>query len=298
MHHARIVAGRAGKPLTGFLTLTPLRSVPDTQRRALFQDQRSRLGQRLARAPFKLDFVGIFVREKKAADILDAGEHCAALLWLPQDIDTNTLLRCLSPEIDPQLDWNNGEAGIKARVDYLQKERCGQAEGYLKAHKPYEVRYPREEPAPIVGARWSKTRGLDALISADAEQHDARKFCQLGAIPLRIGRDIIAVAAAPLGQEVRGQGTLFSELSDMRAPDRLSAAPRHRDKIAPVPMLRLFTVVGNVDILDTMRALGPTHEAIAERLGISRPQVTNILNTQFRPSRAVVKRILELAKAA
>jgi transcriptional regulator with XRE-family HTH domain len=63
-------------------------------------------------------------------------------------------------------------------------------------------------------------------------------------------------------------------------------------------MLRLFAVVGNVDVLETMKSLGETHEEIARRLGISRPQATNILNGQFRPSRDVVRRILELARAA
>lgn len=98
--------------------------------------------------------------------------------------------------------------------------------------------------------------------------------------------------------DANGQSLLFDALSDNRAPDRPRASPRHRDKIAPAPMLRLFTVVGNVDVIEAMRCIGPTHKAIAERLGISRPQATNILNGQFRPSRAVVRRVLEFARAA
>ena len=98
--------------------------------------------------------------------------------------------------------------------------------------------------------------------------------------------------------DAKGQSLLLGELPDMRAPERPSAPPRHRDKIAPAPMLRLFTVIENVDVIEAMRSIGPTHEAIAGRLGISRPQATNILNRQFRPSRAVVKRVLELAKIA
>lgn len=98
--------------------------------------------------------------------------------------------------------------------------------------------------------------------------------------------------------DLEGQGNLFDALSASPAPERPRIVPRHRDKIAPVPMLRLFSVVGNVDILETMRGLGPTHEVIAERLGISRPQATNILNGQFRPGRQVVRRVLELSKAA
>ena len=78
----------------------------------------------------------------------------------------------------------------------------------------------------------------------------------------------------------------------MRECSRLTAQDR------PAPMLRLFAVVGNVDVLETMKGLGETHDKIARRLGISRPQATNILNGQFRPGREVVRRVLELARAA
>jgi hypothetical protein len=312
----RNASSRAGRPLKGFLTLTPLRSVPDESRRALFQDQRSRLRQRLARAPFKLPFIGLFVREKKARDIHEAGDHCSALLWLPEEIkadDTDTLLRCLSPEINARLDWNNGEAGIRARLDYLQKERAGQAEGYLKKHR--KLRYTWESPAPLMGPRWTMTNGLAELVVADAEQIERGKVYQLGWIPIRIGDRTISVdallasfndrkARVPEASEriylfdAEGQGRLFDALSDMLAPEKPSASARRRDKMSAAPMLRLFTVIENIDIIEVMRSLGPTHEAIAERLGISRPQATNIINGQFRPSRTVVRRILELARAA
>jgi transcriptional regulator with XRE-family HTH domain len=71
-----------------------------------------------------------------------------------------------------------------------------------------------------------------------------------------------------------------------------------RPKVEPAPMLRLFSIIGNVDMLEAMKGLGATHEEIGRRLGLSRPQTTNILNGQFRPSRDVVRRVLELAKAA
>jgi hypothetical protein len=93
-----------------------------------------------------------------------------------------------------------------------------------------------------------------------------------------------------------GQGLLFSGLPDTDAP-QCERGSVSRPKIEPTPMLRLFAVVGNVDVLETMKGLGETHEEIARRLGISRPQATNILNGQFRPSRDVVRRVLELARA-
>jgi Helix-turn-helix len=97
--------------------------------------------------------------------------------------------------------------------------------------------------------------------------------------------------------DASGQGLLFSRLPETDAP-LCERGPVSRPKSEPAPMLRLFAVVGNVDVLETMKALGETHEEIARRLGISRPQATNILNGQFRPSRDVVRRVLELARAA
>ena len=94
-----------------------------------------------------------------------------------------------------------------------------------------------------------------------------------------------------------GQGLLFARLPDTDAPQP-ERVPVARPKIEPAPMLRLFAVVGNVDVLEAMRGLGQTHEEIGRRLGLSRPQTTIILNGQFRPSRDVVRRVLELARAA
>ena len=97
-----------------------------------------------------------------------------------------------------------------------------------------------------------------------------------------------------------GQGNLFGNLPEFTTPETRRRAPRRREKLPPPTlMLRLFALVtDNTDVIDAMRALGPTHESIADRLGLSRAQVTNILNHQFRPSRKVVRRVLELAKAA
>jgi hypothetical protein len=94
-----------------------------------------------------------------------------------------------------------------------------------------------------------------------------------------------------------GQGLLFDQLPHAN-PAQQDREPLPRPKVELAPMLRLFTIVGNVDVLKMMKGLGETHDEIARRLGISRPQATNILNGQFRPSRYVVRRVLELARAA
>jgi predicted transcriptional regulator len=63
-------------------------------------------------------------------------------------------------------------------------------------------------------------------------------------------------------------------------------------------MFAFFNLAPTADIIETMKTLGPTHQVIAERIGISRAQVTNIINRQFGPSSSVVRRVLDLAKAA
>jgi len=79
---------------------------------------------------------------------------------------------------------------------------------------------------------------------------------------------------------------------------RLLRAPIPRPKREPPPMLPMLAVVPNIDVIETMRGLGRTDAEIAKQIGISRPQVTNITNGQFGPSRGVVQRLLKLAKAA
>jgi hypothetical protein len=78
------------------------------------------------------------------------------------------------------------------------------------------------------------------------------------------------------------------------APQRLKGTPRKRDKISP-PSLQMDYPPS---IADLLAGLGSTHEAIAERVGLSRPQATNIIRGRFGVSRSVVRRVLELARAA
>jgi DNA-binding LacI/PurR family transcriptional regulator len=47
-----------------------------------------------------------------------------------------------------------------------------------------------------------------------------------------------------------------------------------------------------------MLRLDSTHAEIGKAVGLSRPQITNVINGQFGVSRRVVRRVLELAKAA
>ena len=101
-----------------------------------------------------------------------------------------------------------------------------------------------------------------------------------------------AVVAAP---EVRYRDSLFDEpLTLLAAPPRPKAPPMKRDKIPP-PSLQMDYPPS---IADLLAGLGPTHEVIAARVGLSRPQATNIIRGRFGVSRSVARRVLELARAA
>jgi hypothetical protein len=96
-----------------------------------------------------------------------------------------------------------------------------------------------------------------------------------------------------------GQGLLL-DVAATSPPAKSLPLPTPRPKRPPSPptMFSLFDIAPGADLIETMKTLGSTHRAIAERIGISRPQVTNIINRQFGPSSSVVRRVLDLAKAA
>ncbi len=54
--------------------------------------------------------------------------------------------------------------------------------------------------------------------------------------------------------------------------------PKKGEKIAPLSLPLAYPP----SIVDMLAGLGPTHEAIAERVGLSRPQVTNVIVRSFR----------------
>lgn len=93
---------------------------------------------------------------------------------------------------------------------------------------------------------------------------------------------------------------LFGSLPDQRAPERAARArprPRLKFNVRHEGQIDLGFRIENVVRLALYRVSG-THEAYADSLGISRPQATNILNGQFGASRTVVRRAIELMRAA
>jgi hypothetical protein len=98
--------------------------------------------------------------------------------------------------------------------------------------------------------------------------------------------------------EVQYRDSLFAAMPDQARPPspHVLTGPR-RFKLIALSQIPL-DLDKQPDAIDLMAGLGPTHEAIAEKIGRSRPQITNILNRQFGASRPVVRRVLQLAKAA
>lgn len=220
------------------------------------------------------------VRETKARDETPKpGAHIVAPMRSAADRDR------LVEAINSSAAYGNTLAKRAPPVEVLKsyglKEMTSQA-----AYRTGVRRIKGPHPLPEGGDRVRVSPAVrDALIRAERVEPYTRTYAKNPA------------AHHPWQFDASGQGLLFSRLPDTDAP-LCERGPVSRPKIEPAPMLRLFAVVGNVDVLETMKSLGETHEEIARRLGISRPQATNILNGQFRPGRDVVRRVLELARVA
>jgi hypothetical protein len=90
--------------------------------------------------------------------------------------------------------------------------------------------------------------------------------------------------------------SLFDELPSASASAKGRGATKARARPPlPIPTLPLAMAP---TVADMLGLLGPTHAAIAQRVGVSRPQVTNIINGRFGAGRDLARRVLELARAA
>jgi hypothetical protein len=177
---------------------------------------------------------------------------------------------------EPVTDW----AGL---TTYLLKEATPQAK-FLKGFRRLDGSIP-------LGARGGNrvilSRDLrDALVRGGKIEPYNRTYAKR-----------LPKAQALLAEiEVRYRDSLFdaAPLTLLAAPPRPKAPPRKRDRIPP-PSLQMDYAP---TVADLLVGLGPTHEAIAERVGLSRPQTTNIICGRFGASRPIVRRVLELARAA
>jgi hypothetical protein len=90
--------------------------------------------------------------------------------------------------------------------------------------------------------------------------------------------------------------SLFDDLPAASPPTREERVDvrRYRPPLSP-PTLPLTMPP---TIAELLTGLGPTHVAIAKRVGLSRPQITNVINGRFGPGRHLARRTLELTRAA
>ncbi len=165
---------------------------------------------------------------------------------------------------------------------YLLKEATPQAQ-YRKGFRRVGGSIPLGE---LGGDRVAVSRALKAaLISTGKIEPYQRSYAK------RVPR-----ASAFLAEiEVRYRDSLFAEpLPLLAAPQRPKAQPRKRETIEPPSLQMDYPPT----VADLLASLGPTHEAIAERVGLSRPQVTNVIVGRFGVGRLVARRVLELSQAA
>jgi hypothetical protein len=212
MEHAVIVAERAGYPLRHFLSVTPARRILPADRAGLVGDIRSRHSQLMRRAAEPP--IGLWVREHKADDALDAGEHAHALAWLPLSVPIERVFRALvcgaeierngralvadNGRVNLQIEPNDGIDGTMSRLRYLGKGREGRHQGWLMKTGQAANFWRWEKPAPLIGPRWSPMRGLEDLIKADASPEARLHVVKLPPVHETDEAKQAAAIAAPL----------------------------------------------------------------------------------------------------
>ena len=159
-----------------------------------------------------------------------------------------------SPDMNVEIEPNDGRQGTFNRLRYLQKEREGSYEGWLILTGRIKNAWEREKPAPIRGARVSRSGDLDALIEADADRRP--KFYVIdGAV-----KPIEAAPREPLALQIvyRDNNLLFDDLPVQVTPERSRTPPTKRPRLTPpsppLPALALGPNV--VDMLAELRRRG------------------------------------------
>lgn len=188
--------------------------------------------------------------------------------------------------------------------NYLMKEATPQA---AWAAKQSGTGFRREKGSHPLGAGGGDRLKLSgdlrsALVAANIVQPYRRTYAarSLARPPLAdFSNSHLATSPPASAFQFHPEG-MFGPLRDQCVPERASRSrPRRRLKydVRHKGQAEFELNVENVVRLALYR-IGGTHEAYAHRLGISRPQATNILNGQFGASRAVARRALELMRAA
>jgi hypothetical protein len=280
---------RAGYPLNVFCTITPPRGMSDREAKRFITLKISRLGQSLER--HGQPFVGMTAFEKPSGGNL----HGHALQFIMRH-NFDRIERWADRFDNGRADEYTCSVEIHARlvtdtnaaVAYMLKQHRWAGREIETRRKFYE------KSEPIIGQRLSFTKAALA-IAADGEAKVAAAVTRLQVIE---EKTIDIVETAQISAAPDDCGLFGSDLPIMSAPptqrqrcQRAKIKTRHAGQ-AMLPFDMAPTVI------ELASRLGPTHQAIAEKLGISRAQVSNIINGQFGPSRSVAQRVLELARAA
>lgn len=191
---------------------------------------------------------------------------------------------------------------VQGVIGYCAEERTPQASymSGLKMMKRARGSHPLGEGG---GDRVSLSRALRTHLVESGRIRPFRRSYASRALPtvstdpraILVGNSAPAVPAPTLVPDPHG---LFGPLAEQPVrPKPWVRTGQRRAKLTVANQIPLAFSL-SPDAIDLMASLGETHDAIAAKVGLSRPQTTNVLNRQFGASRIVVRRVLQLARAA
>ena len=175
-------------------------------------------------------------------------------------------------------------------VSYTSKERTPQAHYASRGR-----RGPRRPGTHPLGDGGGDRVRLSKHLEADLARASLIKPHKRTYAARWLPRLTTPAEACPILLEPHQYG-LFDDLPAIRAPAPLGSRPRQR--VIRFSAQHALPLVCEPDVVDLLRSLAPTHSEIAAKIGRSRQQVTNIIVGRFGPSTAVVRRVLELSRAA
>jgi hypothetical protein len=172
-------------------------------------------------------------------------------------------------------------------VGYLMKTMTSQAHFAIRRSRP---RLPgRHSLGEGGGDRVRLSKDLyDVLIRSGKIERYKRTYA-IVTRPQQIAETSIVIMSV---DRLFGDLPLFAIEPQKRAPQKRPLIAERYGAQAELPLLMAPSIP------ELASGLGSTHQAIAGKLGISRPHFTNIMAGRFRPSRRVIDRVLQLARAA
>lgn len=260
------------------VTVEPIDGLPERAQRKLFREVKNRLA--------------LFQRREKMRRVLihevlesDPSPHSHIVAAMPDREAWKRLTECFYNAafyrhvlVEDVWDWD----GL---TTYLAGEATPQA--WKKAGRSF----PRVKgPHPLGeggGDRVRQSKDLeDALLRSGRVMPRLRTYAARSLPPVHVAPILLDLSAG-----------LFGTALPITPPPRRLLVPVKREKLI-VPDQMTLGLDTQPDVIDIMMGLAPTHAGIAQHLGLSRQQTTAIINRQFGASRPVVRRVLELARAA